>query len=97
MTTTPSFDFGTALRHLKSGARVARIGWNGKGMWLSYTPGREVDAHEFWSPSNAAWAAQRPVFTKVRDYITMKTADDEIVPWVASQTDMLAEDWVVLS
>jgi Protein of unknown function (DUF2829) len=91
-------DFGAALSALKSGRRVCRSGWNGKGMWLSLTPGmKAVSAHNFWSPNNAAWAMRRPEqAAEVLPYITMKTADDKIVPWLASQTDILAEDWEVL-
>lgn len=69
------FDFGEALRRLKAGKRVARAGWNGKGMWL---------------------ALQRPDAggKMTLPYIYMKTADDQLVPWLASQTDMLGEDWL---
>lgn len=89
------FDFGTAITLLKAGHRVARKGWNGKGMWVSYTPGRDVEPDQFWSPANAAWAKAIGLSVKVRSYLTMKTADNEIVPWVASQSDVLAEDWMI--
>lgn len=90
-------DFGNALRALKAGMRVRRAGWNGKGMWLSLTPGRDVPFLNFWSHHNRMFAQQRPgQVAEVLPYITMKTADDKIVPWLASQTDMLAEDWEVL-
>lgn len=70
------FGFGLALEILKSGKKVARAGWNGKGMWL---------------------ALQRPDQNSkmTLPYIYMKTADDNVVPWLASQTDMLADDWGV--
>lgn len=70
-------NFGQAIELLKAGHRVARAGWNGKGMWLKLqTP----DA-----------------FSKMSlPYIYMKTADDNQVPWLASQTDMLAEDWSLI-
>jgi len=69
--------FQMALTHLKAGRRVARNGWNSKGMWLK---------------------AQFPdTGSKMTlPYIYMKTADDNQVPWLASQTDLLEEDWVVL-
>lgn len=90
-------DFGTAIHHLKAGGRVAREGWNGEGMWLSLTPGRTVQARGFWSANNMAFAKDQPTGeARVRPYITTKTVDDEIVPWVASQTDVLAEDWTLL-
>lgn len=70
-------NFGLAIEALKDGRRVARNGWNGKGMFLYHVP-----------------ASMQ--FPGHRSYIEMKTVDDEYVPWVASQTDILAEDWVVV-
>lgn len=90
-------DFGAALRRLKDGHRVRREGWNGKGMWLALTPGmKEVPADKFWNVHNAAFARGQGGSAEVLPYITMKTADDKIVPWLASQTDVLAEDWQIL-
>ncbi len=72
-------NFGEALEQLKAGNRVQRAGWNGRGMWLAYfNPGDEL-----------AWYASGPWLP----FIVMKTVGGEIVPWLASQTDILAEDW----
>ena len=89
-------NFGLAVEAMRRGKRVARSGWNGKGMWLAYSPGNAVEPGKLWSPAAAAWSAARGVATEVLPYIIMKTADDKIVPWLASQTDILAEDWAVL-
>ncbi len=90
-------DFSDALAALKAGCRVRRVGWNGKGMWLALSPGGIVPAHNFWAPHNRVFAESRPdKHAEVLPYITMKTADDKIVPWLASQTDLLANDWEVL-
>lgn len=78
-----SFDFGTAVRLLKSGFKVARAGWNGKGMWLGYVDRYEVLDHDYDRYEMLPW-------------IGMKTADNKFVPWLASQTDVLAEDWTVV-
>lgn len=86
--------FGMALEALKAGERVARAGWNGKGMFLYYVPA-------------AAYPAQRNKFGTMIGvfpddmvpygaYIAMKTAQNNVVPWLASQTDMLADDWAVV-
>lgn len=89
------FDF--AIVALKDGSRVRRVGWNGKDMWLTLSPGGHVSAENFWAPNNRAFAAaQRERTAEVLPYITMKTADNKIVPWLASQTDLLAEDWEVM-
>jgi len=70
-------DFGDAIRNLKIGKRVARAGWNGKGMWL----GLQVpDEHSKMG----------------LPYIYMSTVTGQLVPWLASQTDVLSEDWSTL-
>lgn len=99
--------FGDALKALKAGQRVARTGWNGKGMWLSLScaPGgdaaagrREIAAENFWSSNNSEYARKNGGSAVVLPCITMKTATGEILMgWLASQTDMLADDWMVLA
>ncbi|MBN3777425.1 DUF2829 domain-containing protein [Burkholderia sp. Ac-20345] len=90
--------FGHALELLKQGKRVARAGWNGKGMWLAYSPGSAaLPAEKFWAGPNRDYAAANGGTADVLPCITMKTATGEILMgWLASQTDMLAEDWTVL-
>jgi len=90
-----SFEF--ALKSLKEGARVRRTGWNGTGMWLTLSPGGRVDSRNLWAANNRRFAElNRDGCAQVSPYITMKTAGNEIVPWVASHTDLLSEDWEVL-
>lgn len=95
-----AMSFGDALAALKAGHRVAREGWNGKGMWLALSGvigGRRVDADKFWSPHNEAFARENGGSATVLPCITMKTASGEILMgWLASQTDMLADDWMVV-
>ncbi len=91
--------FGLAIEAMKAGQRVARSGWNGKGMWLSLScnGSREIPAENFWSPHNAEFARQNGGKATVLPSITMKTATGEILMgWLASQTDMLAEDWIIV-
>lgn len=93
-------DFGEALRALESGKRVAREGWNGKGMWLSLSgplEGRVTPAEKFWSHNNAQYAIANGGAAVVLPSITMKTADGAILMgWLASQTDMFAKDWSIV-
>lgn len=93
-------DFGEALRALKSGQRVAREGWNGRGMWLSLSGPdgpRSVPSSAFWSENNRRYAEECGGDALVMPCITMKAADGSIVMgWLASQKDMLAEDWFIL-
>ena len=98
--------FGLAIEALKKGLRVARAGWNGKGMWLSLSCGpggdaaagrREIAFENFWSSNNSEYARQNGGSAVVLPCITMKTATGEILMgWLASQTDMLAEDWAIV-
>lgn len=86
-------DFSEALTALKARSRVQRAGWNGKGMWLTLSPGGMTPAEKLWAPHNRDFAEQNGGQAMVLPYITMKTADNCIVPWLCSQTDMLANDW----
>ncbi|MBA9063100.1 hypothetical protein GGQ91_002488 [Methylobacterium fujisawaense] len=95
---TSGLGFGDAILALKGGERVCRAGWNGKGMWLALTQGTpDLPAEKFWNRHNRAFAEQNGGAATVLPSITMKTAMGEILMgWLASQTDMLAEDWMVL-
>ena len=90
-------DFGQALMLLKAGKKVAREGWNGKGMWLALSPGTSgLPPERFWAKPNADYARENGS-ADVLPGITMKTTTGEILMgWLASQTDMLAEDWVLV-
>ena len=85
--TTFDGSFSDALRALKDGKRVARKGWNGKGMWLSLI-----------HPGNAVLKKHGDTL-EMQPCIGMKTADPRghMQPgWLASQADLLADDWEVL-
>lgn len=90
--------FGQALAAIKDGHRVARAGWNGKGMWIAYSPGSaSLPASGFWSPANQKFAEENGGTAEVLPCITFKTADNKILMgWLASQTDMLATDWTLI-
>jgi len=91
-------NFGQAIEALKQGKRVAREGWNGKQMWLALSVGNpSLPSANFWNPHNKAFAESNGGSAEVLSTITMKTADNKILMgWLASQTDMLSEDWVIL-
>ncbi len=98
---TTKVDFGAAITALKSGKCVQRKGWNGKNMWLAlWTAGTYLASSELFENAPAICAyLNENVRSKSGDVgasIVMKTADGSLVfGWLASQTDMLAEDWVV--
>lgn len=77
---------------MKAGARVARAGWNGKGMWLAYQPGYP-DGIQINENTSKAMGLQVGTVVKFLPYVMMKTAQGPCVPWLCSQTDLLADDW----
>ena len=92
-------NFGQAIEALKEGKRVARQGWNGKGMWLAIQEGSEITSEQ--ARGGAALARKSepdlPSSIKIGAHIDMRAADGSIVVgWLASQTDMLSNDWCIL-
>ena len=82
-------NFGEAIEVMKSGGKVTRAGWNGRGMWL-----RHVDLY-----TDAEFRVREiePCVGTWLPFIVMKTVDGKLVPWLASQTDVLAVDWQVFA
>lgn len=89
---TNALSFGHAVEALKAGKKVARAGWNGKDMFLFLVAG-------------STFKVNRPPLLGIYEegteinycpHIDMKTADDKVVPWLASQTDVLADDWQIV-
>lgn len=76
--------FGHAVELMKTGFRMARKGWNGKGMYITLVSGENwaMDKHE-------------NTVCEKRDWLGIKTVDNQFMPWVPSQSDVLAEDWVL--
>lgn len=89
---TNGLTFGLAIDALKTGKYVARKGWNGKGMYIFLIG---VDMSE---PGIGGWTYTNGENDNypLLPFIAMKTADEKVVPWLASQTDMLAEDWEII-
>ena len=83
------FGFDVAICLLKEGEKVARKGWNGKGMYLFLIG--VSGSNDYWTYTNGK-NDNYPLLP----FIAMKTADNKVVPWLASQTDMLANDWMVV-
>lgn len=87
------FSFSSALMLIKDGRKVARAGWNGKGMFLFLVNGSTFKVNR--PPLLGIY----PEGTEIQyhAHIDMKTAQGDVVPWVASQSDLLAEDWQVVA
>lgn len=92
-----TFGFGDAIKYMKRGLRVARKGWNGKGMYVFYASdfqfGTKADLSEFNPTEEPECTEENKVY--VYDCLVLRTADKKLQPgWLASQSDMLAEDWM---
>ena len=89
--------FGLAIEALKQGKRVARSGWNGKGMYLWLLPSGVVKAEWCKEPHLKEIAEANGGEIEALASIRMMTADKKVLTgWLASQTDMLAEDWFIV-
>jgi hypothetical protein len=83
-------NFSFALEHVKQGDKIARYGWNGKGMFVYYIPA-------------ASYPAQTDVaketfgdMVKYNAYLAIKTVNGTVSTWVPSINDVLADDWEVI-
>lgn len=89
-------NFGVAIEALKAGKKVAREGWNGKDMYLWLLPAAVISRSWIKDPMLLAVFGEREELAMLGS-IRMKTATGEILTgWVASQSDMLAEDWCII-
>lgn len=84
--------FGCAVAEMQEGKKVARLGWNGKSMFIFKVPGSTFKVNR--PPLLGIY----PEGTEINyaSHIDMKTATGEIIPWLASQADIQATDWVVV-
>lgn len=80
------YSFGDAVEAALAGRKIGRLGWNGKDMFLFSITG---NCWEFSCDVSGVDGLETLPF------LCMKTADNKLVPWLASQSDVLANDWVV--
>lgn len=89
------YDFGGALNALKNGNKVARRGWNGKGMYIYLMSGLYLEPEQVNERTRKCIGEGVPLDSQ--PYIAMKNAQGQWQPgWLASQADMLAEDWEIV-
>jgi len=89
---TKGMTFGDAIEAIKKGYKVARAGWNGKGMFLFLVPGSNFKVNR--PPLLGIYPEGAEI--NYQPHIDMKTAQDTVVPWLASQSDILADDWQIV-
>lgn len=89
--------FGFAIEALKKGLKVARKGWNGKGMYLWLKPAVTIKSDWCKDSMLKEIVDANGGEVEALGTICMKTADNRILTgWLASQTDVLSEDWVII-
>ena len=82
--------FGVALEAARKGAKISRKGWNGKGQYVFL-----VDGIELHTEADLSDLAGQDV--TVHEALAIKTTAGVIqVGWLASQSDMLADDWMIV-
>lgn len=86
-------EIGWAIKQMRNGEKVARAGWNGKGMFLFLVPGST------FAVNRAPLLGIYPEGTEIvyQPHVDMKTTQGTVVPWLASQSDLLAADWEVVN
>lgn len=94
-----SMSFGHAIEMAKSGHKVSRSGWNGKGMWVIYNAGSAGETHAMFEGS--VYKKHGVDECEILPHFDMYTVNAEgrraMLPgWLASQSDMLADDWCVV-
>lgn len=89
--------FGFAIEVLKKGLKVARKGWNGKGMYLWLKPAVTIKSDWCKDPILKEIVDDNGGEAEALGTICMKTVDDRILTgWLASQTDILSDDWIIV-
>lgn len=88
------FDFGVAIRKLKEGRKVARKGWNGSGMFVYYVPAASYPMQRNNLETMGGIFPDNLV--PYREYLALKTAQNDVSTWSPSVSDALATDWHLL-
>lgn len=87
-------NFGQAIECLKAGCKVARTGWNGRGMFVVYQKGYPEGI-----PCNKntaeAWGMEEGEMFRCEPYLQIKMVNGSHAMWVPSINDLLAEDWLL--
>ena len=91
-------NFGEALDLLKQGKKLSRDGWNGKGMWIILVPGTQHVVPSKGTPYYEAGILACDILPHIDMWTVNSEGRKAMLPgWLASQSDMLAEDWHVVN
>lgn len=90
-------NFGEAIEAMKAGKRVARAGWNGKGMWCIYNPGSKGETHKMSGLYKKYGIDKCEILPHFDMYTVNSSGRRAMLPgWLASQSDMNATDWEIV-
>jgi len=97
-------NFGDAMAFLKAGKKLSRKGWNGKGMYVYLVEGRRIPVEQWVDRTDAQAPTEREIeqgYVEILPHIDMYTTNSadrkaRLCGWLASQTDMISEDWVII-
>lgn len=92
MNETAMVDFGDALRAIKAGKRIRRLGWNGKGMFVYYVPAASYPVQTDAAKKHYGENAMVPY----NPYMAIRNVDNTVSTWVPSVNDCLSTDWLIL-
>ena len=93
---TEGLTFGQAIEAMKQGKKVARRGWNGKGMYLWLLPATDVKKEWCRDPRLIEAMGERDALPCLGSIRMFTAAKEVLTGWLASQTDMLSEDWCIV-
>jgi hypothetical protein len=89
---------GWAVKQMHDGSHVRRAGWNGKGLWLALVTGAQWDLAPDLEPKLSNQGRRGEDGYAYRGpFVAMRAADGMLVPWLCSQTDLLATDWEIVT
>lgn len=86
-----SMTFGQAVEAAKKGCKVARIGWNGSGMFAYLVP-----ANKYPAQTEMIKGVFENDMVPYREYWALKTAQNDVAMWAPSGSDSLANDWIIV-
>lgn len=92
-TETKMNSIGWAVKQLQDGQRVGRAGWNGKGMWLVLVRGSTWNLDRTDDLRLSKVGGLDDGYEWRSDFVAMRAVGGGLVPWLCSQTDLLATDW----
>ena len=88
------FNFGWAIEAAKSGAKISRQGWNGKGMFVVYQKGYPQGIASNKQTAQA-WGMKEGDLFRCEPYLQIQMVNGSHSMWVPSVNDVLAEDWTI--